>query len=187
MFDHQPFGILGPKKQTPSVDISSVATPIYKFDVYEFTTNNRKRIKTHMGHKHKELLRDEIEEHSLELSLLNQKRQEENDSSLLANSTVISVSEEDKIVKNNTIQGSKCNLNFLDKNQINDHKKSEHSIAGTPVKYTREEDIITNQKCQCENMHQDDNCVKCFYCWDCCDVFNNHNHSLAEALIKKHK
>ena len=69
-----------------------------------------------MGHKHKELLRDEIEEHSLELSLLNQKRQEDNDSSLLANSTVISVSEEDKIVKNNTLQWSKCNLNFLDKN-----------------------------------------------------------------------
>ena len=35
---------------------------------------------------------------------------------------------------------------------------------------TREDDIATQRKCQCENMCiPDDICVECFLCWDCCE------------------
>ena len=38
---------------------------------------------------------------------------------------------------------------------------------------TREDDIATKRKCQCENMCiPDDICGQCFLCWDCCEEPN---------------
>ena len=126
-----------------SVEISSVATPSFKCDVCELTTYTRQGVKTHMGHKHKELLCDDAEGNSLELSLLHQERQEEHDSTLLTNSTLISVSKEDQILKNTKLQCYLCDLNFDDPNELNDHKISEHSKVDSPNKNTKEEDVTT--------------------------------------------
>ena len=79
-----------------------------------------------MVYKHTKMPCDETEKHSLDLSFLKQKRHKENHSELLTNSTMISVSEEDQILKNSTLQCDEYDLNFNDQKHLNDHKISEH-------------------------------------------------------------
>ena len=76
-----------------------VATPmsaenLFKCNHCEETFKNDKGIIIHIGKTHKEQLRDKEEDKSLNLSLVNQEREEENYSPPLANSTIVSGLEE---------------------------------------------------------------------------------------------
>ena len=96
-----------------------------------------------MVYKHTEMACDETEGHSLDLSLLNRKRHKENHSELLANSTMISVSEEDQIFKNSTLRCNEYDSNFNDQKHLNDDKISEHRKVVSHFQDTREKDINT--------------------------------------------
>ena len=92
-------------------------------DVCEFKTTTEKGVKTHKGHKHKEQLRDGEGNISLELSILNQVREEESDSSPLANSTLLSELEEIHI----SLQCDECDWKCENEINLNEHKTNEHS------------------------------------------------------------
>ena len=64
------------------------AENICKCNHCEETFKNDKGIRIHIGKTHKEQLRDKEEDKSLNLSLVNQEREEENYSPPLANSTI---------------------------------------------------------------------------------------------------
>lgn len=108
---------------TDSVEVSPVTAPVFKCDVCEFKTTTEKGVKTHKGHKHKEQLRDGEGNISLELSILNQVREEESDSSPLANSTLLSELEEVHI----SLQCDECDWKCENEINLNEHKTNVHS------------------------------------------------------------
>ena len=110
-----------------------VATPmsaenIFKCNHCEETFKNDKGIRIHIGKAHKEQLRDEEEDKSLDLSLVNQEREEENYSPL-ANSTIVSGLEEAKISL------SRINYNcgrfekvFNSEDDLSNHENNDHPL-----------------------------------------------------------
>ena len=61
---------------TDSVKVSLLTSLLIKCDMCEFTTTTEKGIKTHKGHQHKEQLFEKEEDISLDVSPVNQEREE---------------------------------------------------------------------------------------------------------------
>ena len=54
---------------------------------------------------------------------------------------------------------------FPEKDSKREEKEEEETDSDS-------EDITTDQKCMCRNMHACDICVGCLFCWDCCQCPN---------------
>ena len=65
----------------------SVESPIFYCDICEFSTTTKRGVKTHKGHKHREELCEEVVNNSLNISEVENKREEDN-APPLANSTL---------------------------------------------------------------------------------------------------
>ena len=76
-----------PVMMSPPVTTDSVESPMFYCDICEFSTTTNRGVKTHKGHKHREELRDEVVNNSLNISEVDYMR-EEGKAPPLANSTL---------------------------------------------------------------------------------------------------
>ena len=95
----------------------------------EETFKNDKCIRIHLGKSHKEQLRDEEEDKSLDLSLVNQEREEENYSPPLANSAIVSGLEEAHISLGRTNYNcGGCYNIFNNEDDLKNHELDDHPL-----------------------------------------------------------
>ena len=111
------------------MEVSLVTTPSFKCDMCDFTTTTEKGIKTHKAQKHKEQLREREEDNSLDLSLMNQEREEESYSPPLANSAIVPGLEDAQISLCRTYYNcGGCEKIFINEEDLTDHEHNYHPL-----------------------------------------------------------